>query len=125
VRGKNIETDMHLENDCLETSYAFRRTVNRNRPAIYCSPRLASKPVADPEVKARGGGQAPKALRGEDGVCDGCPPPHWEEVWEGGCAPTQKIGDSPAPLPNFFRTFEWKMVRFGAFWVLFLHSAVI
>ena len=34
-------------------------------------------------------------------------------------------GEGAQPLPrNFFWTFEWKMARFGAFWVLFMQTAV-
>ena len=40
----------------------------------------------------------------------GFPFPSWGEVWGGGYAPS----------PENFLTSEWKMTRFGAFWVALL-----
>jgi len=34
-------------------------------------------------------------------------------------------GHTAAPSPENFWTFEWKMARFGAFWALFMQTAVI
>jgi len=55
----------------------------------------------------------PKALRGL-GVGGGILSPLGKGSWKGA-----------VPLPKFFWTFEWKMAPFGAFWVLFMQTAVI
>jgi len=60
--------------------------------------------------------EALKVLRGAE-CGKGVSLSHWGGSWEEAVPPT--------PPSRNFLAFEWKIVHFGAFWVLFLQTAVI
>ena len=84
------------------------------------SPLSTGLTFTNRQLEARGGRSCAEESCGSESTQGG-------SVWGGGVPSPlgNGSGEGAQPLPENFWTFEWKMARFGAFWVLFMHTAVI
>ena len=97
-------------------------TQTRRLHCVECIDRIIEKEVRVPNAEsARRRGSR---RRGGWGLGREFPSLQWGKWSEKGAVPSGEGKGGCAPSPKMFLIFELKMVRYGAFWVLFLRGEI-